>query len=148
MATMGGGLSEPLPKFKRRDIRSYGIDLRFNLVRHTLYIAICYKLVRADSDQILNNIILERDRFIGSRQRESSRVGKNIDVPYHATIKKDMEFTLGNVQYSVNKTYVSNDESVIFTVVESKDSRYCVGTEHSFNVSRVHSLILNIINTI
>ena len=51
IATMGDGIinSEVSAKFKRKNIKSLGIDLRYNLVRHVLTMSVCYKIVKASS---------------------------------------------------------------------------------------------------
>ena len=147
VATMGEGLNAAEPKFKRRDVRSYGIDFRYNIDRHIFYITIRYKLVRAKEDTTIKNYLAERRTLCGRRTTKRSRVAENIETPYHTTIKKGMEFMLDDVQYSIKKDYVSNDKTVVCVVEESENNNIIVGTEFTFNIERVHSLILDYINT-
>lgn len=88
VATMGEGLNAAEPKFKRRDVRSYGIDFCYNIDRHIFYITIWYKLVRAKEDTTIKNYLAERRTLCGQRTTERSQVAENIETPYHTTIKK------------------------------------------------------------
>ena len=55
---------------------------------------------------------------------------------------------LDDVQYSIKKDYVRNDKTVVCVVEESENNNIIVGTKFTFNIERVHPLILDYINTL
>ena len=146
IATMGDGISndEVPEKFKRRDIQSLGLDFRYNLTRHVLTMCLRYKIVRASSEPALRQHIASTENTRG----RPSLLSRNVTTPFGTTIKKEMEFVVDDVQYSINKDYEENDVEVTCTVVKSNNFDINIGSERVFNIEEVHSLIINYLKTL
>ena len=130
--TMGDGIlnNDVSTKFKRRDVRTLGLDLKYNSVRHVLTILLQYKIVQALDEPSIRQYLTDTETTATvHRPREQPLLTRNIVTPFSSTIKQDMEFILNEVQYSVNKTYEVNDVIVTCTVVESDNIDIIVGTE-------------------
>ena len=67
---------------------------------------------------------------------------------YFVTIKSDMEFLVGESQYSVINDYKEGDIEVTCVVVESEDNTREMGSTWTYQISDVHRYILEYIKTI
>ena len=122
VATMGLGISNSSQhkKFYRKNVPTLGLDFKFNNNRQNLQVCVRYKLMRVSSDENLKSIVLDRERLTGMSVSKIN-VSHYIQTPYDVTMKKDMEFLIGNAQYCVSKDYEEGDTHITCTVVESVD---------------------------
>ena len=77
-----------------------------------------------------------------SMQTQDLLCPQNVTTLYATTRKAGLDFFLDNVQYSVKANYKENDTVVQCVAEESENNHVQIGSKHTFEISRVHSLIL------
>ena len=152
IATIGDSIlnNDVSVKFKRRDMRTLGLDLKYNSVRHVLTISLQYKIVQACDKPSICHYLTDTTETTATvrRPRDQPLVTQNLETPFSSTIIQDIEFISNEVRYSVNKTYEVNDVTVTCKVVESDNIDIIDGTEHDLNINEANNLTLNYFNTL
>ena len=146
---MGNGLPICATDFKRRNVFDLGIDLKFNIHRDTLSIALRYTTKKVRKDERLLAILREREEFTRSRTRNQVPTSRNLRLEYMSVIRKDVEFFLENAAYSVNDDYTDTmlTRGVPCTVIESEGDPP-VKLRHIFTVDEVKRYILDFLDTL
>ena len=95
----------------------------------------------------MNQFILNRDQVTSTSTRDRYAY-KNVKTSYSVTIKSDMEFLVGESQYSVINDYKEGDIEVTCVVVGNEDNTREIGSTWTYQISDVHRYILEYIKTI
>ena len=145
--------AEAISVFKRRNIRGYGIDLKYNLTLNIIYIYVRYCLLSVLDEQWLGDIVQERNSMDSSSETSNTyslvlggdEHNGNSSVRhrycYTDSVNCDAIFIENDVLYSVMEDYSDGMEYITCEVTEADDTNL-IGNRKQFSIDNAHTLIM------
>ena len=146
---------DSLGGFYRRNVRGYGVDLKFCTVSERLTVYARYSMVAVFDEELILSILDERDR-LENRERHiqyENILGNDgnsapVSYNYSETIKAGSFYLdANNNLLSIQKDYADGDLMVQCTIVES-DIPESIGNMVENSVSEAHELVMKYLQSL